>query len=58
MDYAIGYGFYLSPDQKHRMRQVLYYSPLIPGPKKNRSTSRAAKEESGDVLDLPIQTIN
>ena len=57
MDYAIGYGFCLSPDQKHRIRQVLYYSPLIPGPKKNRSTSRAAKEESDEVLDLPIRTI-
>lgn len=58
MDYAIGYGFRLSPDQKRRIRQVLYYSPLIPGPKKNRSASRTAKEESDEVLDLPIRTIN
>lgn len=58
MDYAIGYGFRLSPDQKRRIRQVLYYSPLIPGPKKNRLASRTAKEESDEVLDLPIRTIN
>lgn len=57
MDYAIGYGFRFTKEQKNRIRQVLYYSPLIPGPKKNRSKSRALRHEDDEVYQLPIQTI-
>lgn len=57
MDYSIGYAFRFTPDQKKRMRHVLYYSPLIPGPKINHvnSSTRAAVPESG-IIDLPIVT--
>jgi zinc-dependent metalloproteinase lipoprotein, BF0631 family len=33
MDYAIGYRDRFTPDQRARIRHVLDYSPLIPGPK-------------------------
>lgn len=45
MDYEWTLGYSITHDQKERLRNVLYYSPLIPGPKKNginvatRSTS-------------------
>lgn len=34
MDYSLTMGFQITADQKKRIRNVLYYSPLIPGPKK------------------------
>ena len=36
------------------MRQVLYYSPLIPGPKKVRPTTRALSELPTEEGELPI----
>ena len=58
MDYSITMGYQFTAQQRNRIRQVLYYSPLMPGPKKNRftTTSRAAKEDTIDgPIDLPIR---
>lgn len=58
MDYTITMGYQFTSQQRHRMRQVLYYSPLIPGPNKQRPTSksRGTKEEDYDgPIDLPIR---
>ncbi len=59
MDYSICFSFKFTPDQKYRMRQVLYYSPLIPGPKKNSTSSRASDSDATThgKLDLPIRTM-
>ena len=60
MDYSISYSFSFSPEQKQRIRKVLYYSPLIPGPKLQPGTNRrlvttkGTGKETGKVLDLPI----
>lgn len=40
MDYAYTLGYKISDNQKERMRHVLYYSPLIPGPKRNKVNVR------------------
>ena len=53
MDYSICYSMRFTPDQAHRMRQVLYYSPLIPGPKKARTSTRAWNEIPEEEFDLP-----
>lgn len=53
MDYSICYSMRFTPDQAYRMRQVLYYSPLIPGPKKARTSTRAWNEISEEEFDLP-----
>lgn len=55
MDYAISYSFAFSAEQKHRIRQVLYYSPLMPGPKKNRKTTRTTVQQDDEMIDLPIR---
>jgi len=55
MDYAISLSFRFTPEQKYRMRQVLYYSPLLPGPKKNRTAGSRSTDYEDEVLDLPIQ---
>lgn len=60
MDYYYSYGFKISNDQKWRIRQVLYYSPLIPGPKKTRTSSAAKASVTRAVegiVDLPIRTV-
>lgn len=54
MDYSVSYSFRFSAEQRNRMRQVLYYSPLIPGPKKEREETRAATAPIG-IVELPIQ---
>lgn len=52
MDYYLCYNDSFTPDQRARVRHVLMYSPLIPGPKLTVSgKSRAAVEGR---LDLPI----
>lgn len=53
MDYSICYSMRFTPDQAYRMRQVLYYSPLIPGPKKARTSTRAWNEIPEEEFDLP-----
>lgn len=54
MDYSICLGYKITPEQKARIRHVLYYSPLIPGPKKYRTTRAATV--AGPV-DIKIKTI-
>lgn len=55
MDYSWTLGYQLTAQQKARIRNVLNYSPLIPGPKLDAGT-RAA-EASDKPLDLKITTI-
>lgn len=61
MDYAISYSFRFTPDQKKRVRNVLYYSPLIPGPKKNGANgvppATRASADNGKPYDLPITIV-
>lgn len=54
MDYAACLSMRFTPQQANRMRQVLYYSPLIPGPKIKRTGSRAIEAYDGVIEDLPI----
>lgn len=51
MDYAVSYSDQFTQDQRDRIRHVLTYSPLIPGPKKGQTQTRTATE---GPLDLPI----
>lgn len=55
MDYAYCYSEDFTPDQAHRVRQVLYYSPLMPGPKKNRTKATRAVAAPKGIVDLPIK---
>lgn len=55
MDYAISLSFRFTPLQRDRMRQVLYYSPLIPGPKKNRAANTTRSNGNDEIIDLPIR---
>lgn len=52
MDYSVTMGYYISDEQRNRIRQVLYYSPLIPGPKKARTQTRTVLPEE-DLINLP-----
>ena len=54
MDYECSYSMRFTKDQAYRIRQVLYYSPLMPGPKKPRTKSRAWSESMEGELRLPI----
>lgn len=54
MDYSIGLSFLFSPQQKARMRHVLYYSPLIPGPKINHTNTGTRAVTNDSIIDLPI----
>lgn len=56
MDYSIGYSYAFSEEQKKRVREVLYYSPLLPGPKKNRTEDTRSNATTTRV-SLPIRTI-
>lgn len=51
MDYEVTYADRFTEDQRKRIRHVLSYSPLIPGPKKDNSATRTAVP---GVLDLPM----
>lgn len=53
MDYAFSYSDQFSADQNARVRHVLTYSPLVPGPKKGQSSTRSVASE--EPLDLPIR---
>ncbi len=54
MDYAYTLGYKISSDQKARIRNVLMYSPLIPGPKLNGvNKTRAAQEDSDMKYNRP-----
>lgn len=54
MDYAYCYSYTFTEDQTYRMRQVLYYSPLIPGPKKEYPTIITRSVDG--IVALPIRT--
>lgn len=54
MDYSACLNLRFTPDQAYRMRQVLYYSPLMPGPKVDRTITRAMEPKEGVIEDLPI----
>ncbi|MEF9942554.1 MAG: zinc-dependent metalloproteinase lipoprotein [Lachnospiraceae bacterium] len=48
MDYYYGWADEFTPDQRKRVRHVLNYSPLIPGPKDEQRRTRSATD-----LELP-----
>lgn len=54
MDYSVSYSNRFTADQRTRIRHVLNYSPLIPGPKKGDINTRSLSE---GPLNLPILTI-
>lgn len=54
MDYAVSNSNQFTNDQRNRIRHILTYSPLIPGPKKGQNRTKAASDEP---LDLPIRVI-
>lgn len=51
MDYSVSYCDQFTSDQRDRIRHVLTYSPLIPGPKKGQAKTRSAVQ---GPLDLPL----
>lgn len=54
MDYAWSLGYKITEEQRSRIRQVLYYSPLIPGPKKtSAATTKAAGNLEDKILSRP-----
>lgn len=55
MDYSVGLGFKITPEQKKRIRHVLYYSPLIPGPKKYRTTRATTANGLVDIKPITIK---
>ena len=55
MDYAVSYSDQFTPEQRTRIRHVLMYSPLIPGPKVGQETSTRSVPKG--LIKLPIQTI-
>lgn len=56
MDYSLTLGFQITREQKQRIRNVLYYSPLIPGPKMDATSSTRASIVEGPI-NLKITTI-
>ena len=54
MDYSFSYSNRFTPQQRARVRHVLTYSPLIPGPKKDVVKTRA---EAPEKMDLPIRVV-
>lgn len=54
MDYSISKSDQFTQDQLGRVRHVLMYSPLIPGPKVEQADTRVVYE---GPLDLPIRVV-
>ncbi len=54
MDYSLGLSYQFTAQQRQRIRQVLYYSPLIPGPKKAHIDTRSIETATDEPLDLPV----
>lgn len=57
MDYAYSLGYEITQDQKERMRWVMYYCPMIPGPKRNGANTRSAGQAGNVKLDLHPVTV-
>lgn len=60
MDYSYTYAFEFTPEQKARIRRVLYNSPLIPGPKqrlRTQSRAAAAGTQYTGIANLPIRVV-
>ena len=55
MDYFIGYKNQFTANQRIRIRHVLNYSPLIPGPKLN--SSRTSYPMTEEPFDLPFRVV-
>lgn len=55
MDYAVSLSYSFTPQQKNRIRQVLYYSPLIPGPKKKATVKTTRSINNIEPIELPIR---
>lgn len=53
MDYGVTYSNQFTPDQRTRIRYVLTYSPLIPGPKIRQGTTRSLPGQQ----DLPMRVM-
>jgi len=56
MDYWVCYNTMFTPEQKKRVRHVLYYSPLIPGPKLNSPSSSTRADDDNYILPKPKRT--
>lgn len=54
MDYNYTYGFRFTPEQLQRVRHVLYYSPMIPGPKKNGVNRSSASRAEEEMVETPL----
>jgi zinc-dependent metalloproteinase lipoprotein len=54
MDYYDCTNDLFTKDQRDRMRHVLYYSPLIPGPKKVSTRAIETRAAGDQPLDLPV----
>ena len=50
MDYAITLAYKFSKNQSERMRQILYYGLLMPGPRKDKTT-RATRSASDIIVE-------
>ncbi len=53
MDYDISWVNRFTPNQQKRIRYVLMHSPLVPGPKVERTTTRTLSGEQ----ELPMRMI-
>ncbi len=53
MDYNYGYGDEFTENQAERIRYVLSYSPLIPGPKYDRPVSKSQDLEIPTAIKMP-----
>jgi len=54
MDYYECTNDLFTKDQRDRIRHVLYYSPLIPGPKKVSTRAIETRAEENKFLDIPV----
>ena len=54
MDYAFSYSDRFTPEQRARIRHVLLYSPLIPGPKAGQEAG--TRSAPSGLMKLPIRT--
>ena len=55
MDYAVNRSYEFTADQRYRMRQVLYNSPLMPGP--NKRKTRTSDVAPQGYINLPIRVV-